>query len=45
VLDVLKRRTSFIIDRQSGEREYDWRVIAAKNLAVYNTLFREYYGD
>jgi glycosyltransferase involved in cell wall biosynthesis len=45
VLDVLKGRTSFVIDRQSGEREYDWRVIAAKNLAVYNTLFREYYGD
>jgi glycosyltransferase involved in cell wall biosynthesis len=45
VIDVLKGRTSFIIDRQSGERQYDWRVIAAKNLAVYDTLFREYYGD
>jgi hypothetical protein len=45
VLDVLKGRISFVFDRQSAEREYDWRVIVAKNLAIYDTLFREYYGD
>jgi len=43
VTDVLNGRKSFVIDRQSGERAYDWRVIAAKNLAVYDTLFHEYY--
>ena len=30
VIDVLNGGKSFVIDRQSGEREYDWRVIAAK---------------
>jgi glycosyltransferase involved in cell wall biosynthesis len=43
VIDVLKGHKSFIIDRQSGKRAYDWRVIAAKNLAVYDALFHQYY--
>lgn len=43
VTDVLLGKKSFVIDRQRGERAYDWRVIAAKNLAVYDALFREYY--
>ena len=43
VTDVLNGGKSFAIDRQSGERAYDWRVIAAKNLAVYDALFHEYY--
>jgi glycosyltransferase involved in cell wall biosynthesis len=44
VIDVLKGRKSFIIDRQSGEQEYDWKYITAKNLAVYDALFQEYYA-
>lgn len=43
VTDVLNGKKSFVIDRQRGERAYDWRVIAAKNLAAYHTLFHEYY--
>jgi glycosyltransferase involved in cell wall biosynthesis len=43
VIDVLSGKQSFVIDRQNARRVYDWRVIAAKNLAVYDTLFREYY--
>jgi glycosyltransferase involved in cell wall biosynthesis len=44
VINVLNgERLRIINDRQSGERAYDWRVIAAKNLTVYDTLFNEYY--
>ena len=42
VIDVLTGKHSFFIDRQSGKRVYDWPVIAAKNLEVYDTLFHQY---
>ena len=45
VIDVTNGRNSFNVDRQNGERAYDWRVIATKNLAAYDSLFDEYYGQ
>jgi glycosyltransferase involved in cell wall biosynthesis len=45
VIDVLGGKHSFVIDRENARRVYDWRVIAAKHLEVYDTLFREYYGE